>query len=194
MEKGNIKIPIAVSNRHIHLTSADLELLFGDGFKLNKKRDLPQKGQFAAEECVSVAGPKGKLEPVRIVGPERNYTQLEVSKTDSAVLGIDPPLSYGGKASDPAEVTIVGPKRGIKRKCAVVAMRHIHCSESDAKNFGFKDGDIVSVKAEGGRSVTFHNVVVRVDKNFVTEMHIDTDEAMAAGILKNIPVYGILLG
>lgn len=183
-EKTNIIVPIAISNRHIHLTKTDLGALFGTGYELNKRNDLSQIGQFAAEETIKVAGPNGQFEKVRIVGPVRAYTQLEVSKTDATILGINPPISYGGGANNPAEVTLVGPVGKIKRSCAVMAMRHLHCSLVDATRFGLKEKDIVSLKIIGKSGFIFDNVVVRTSPDFVTEIHLDTDEANAAGMTK----------
>jgi putative phosphotransacetylase len=179
----NFTVPIAVSSRHIHLTQNDVEILFGKGYELTIRNELRQKGQFAANECVEINGPKGKFEKVRIVGPTRAYTQLEVSETDARTLGVKASISYAGQAKDAASVTLVGPQGRVERSCAIIAARHLHTSPEDAAHFGVKDKEIISVKIDGPRAVTFENIVVRVDPTFVTEIHLDTDEGNAAGIL-----------
>lgn len=164
-------IPIAISRRHIHLTDEDVEMLFGR--KLSLRNPLKQIGQFAANETVSVHGPKGVFEKVRVVGPTRAYTQLEVSRTDAVFLGIHPPVSFGGHAKDPSIVTLVGPRGTVTRACAIIAARHLHASPHDAKQLGLKNGDLISVQTEKG---TIRNILVRIDANFVTEIHLDADE------------------
>ncbi len=180
-----MKIPIEVSARHCHLSQKDLEELFGPGYQLRPLRQLSQKGQYAAEETVTVKTEKGKIERVRIVGPLREFTQVELSKTDCRRLGIDPPvLECTSVRGDklPAEVEIVGPRGSIRRVAAIVAHRHIHCDPETAKQQGWKNGDLVSVKVSGERAVTFHRVLIRVHPDFRLMMQVDTDEANAAGI------------
>lgn len=187
-------IPVGVSNRHIHLSKEDLEILFGKGYKLTKLRDLKQPGQFAAKETVTIIGSKGSIEKVRILGPVRNKTQLELSITDGFTLGIKLPVRESGKIENTPGVIIKGPKGSVKKnEGAIAALRHIHMSEDYANKFGFKDGDWVSVITDGIRKVVFHNVLVRVSDKYVLEMHIDTDEANAAG-LKNGDKVKILKG
>ena len=175
-------VKIAVSNRHIHLTKEDVDILFGKNYELTKRNDLRQIGQFACKETVEVLGPKNKFEKVRIVGPVRSYTQLEVSKTDAKTLGVIAPLAYAGGAQNPGLVTLIGPNGRVEKACAIIAMRHLHLSKEDGKKFGIKNKDIVSVKVDGDRGVVFKNVVVRMEQNFVTEIHLDTDEGNAVGI------------
>lgn len=176
-------VPIGVSARHIHLTQADVETLFGKGYKLTKKKDL-MGGQFASNEVVTIVGLKLRaIENVRILGPVRKASQVEVSATDAVKLGIKVPVRESGNIAGSAPIAVVGPKGVIylKEGC-IVAKRHIHMSPSDAEKAGVKNGDIVSVRVENERATTFNNVLIRVDPSFTLEMHIDTDEANAAEI------------
>lgn len=179
-----MKIPIEVSARHIHITREDLDILFGNNYQLKPIKDLSQKGQFAAEESVKIKTSKGEIEKIRILGPERKLTQVELTKTEAYELGIDPPVaectSCVGEGGE--EVELVGPAASIKKHCAIIAHRHIHLSDVEAKKYNLQEGQLVSVKTSGPRSITFHEVLVRVDPTFVFHMHIDTDEANAAGI------------
>ena len=173
-------VPIGVSARHIHLTQEHVEALFGPGYQLTKKKDL-MGGQFASNETVTIVGLKLRaIENVRILGPVRKASQVEVSATDAIKLGMNVPVRESG---DVAGSAIVGPKGAIylKEGC-IVAMRHIHMSPKDAQAAGVKDGQIVSVKADNERGTIFNQVKIRVDDSFTLEMHIDTDEANAAKI------------
>jgi len=186
-----LTIPIGVSNRHFHISQADLETLFGTGYQLTKLRDISQKGQFAANETLTVVGPKGMIEKIRIVGPTRGKTQLEISRSDAVLLGIDPPVRYSGDLTGSASVHLVGPKGELHLKEGVIiAQRHIHTSPVDAKNFGVKDRDRVVIAPiakmlppnSEDRTVIFDNVLIRVHESFVLDFHIDLDEANAAGL------------
>ena len=185
-KKDEGDIPIGVSNRHIHLTKEHVEALFGAGYELTKLKDLSQPGQYACEETVTVIGPSLKpIEKVRILGPERRASQVEISNTDSYVLKVKPPVRESGRIEGTPGVTLVGPKGVVVLKeGTIVANRHIHMSPDDAVKFGVKDGDFVTVDAEGARRTRWFDVQVRVHKNFRLEMHIDTDDANAA-CLKN---------
>ena len=177
------RIPVGISARHVHLSQADLETLFGKGYELHKKKDL-MGGQYAAQECVTIIGTKLRaIENVRVLGPVRKQTQVEVSATDAVRLGVKAPVRLSGDLAGSAPVTLVGPKGAIylKEGC-IVAMRHIHMSPKDAQAAGVRDGDIVSVKADNERGTIFNHVKIRVDDSFTLEMHIDTDEANAAQI------------
>lgn len=177
------KIPVGLSNRHLHLTTKDLETLFGKGAKLTKLRDLTQPGQFAANETVTLVGPKGRIERVRILGPVRKETQVEVSKTDSYTLGIKPPVRISGDIKGTSGVKIIGPRGEIDlREGAIVALRHIHMSSDEARSFGVKDGDMVKVKVPRERALIFDNVMVRSGPSHKLDFHIDIDEANAAGL------------
>ncbi len=181
----NLKVPVGISNRHIHLCKEDLETLFGKGYELTNIKDLVQKGEFAAEETVEVKGPKGSIEKVRILGPIRAASQVEISRTDGFKLGINAPVRQSGKIDDTPGCILVGPCGEVELKQGVIiADHHIHMSPEDAEVFDVKDGDRVSVHADGIRELTFHNVLVRVKPSFVLEFHIDTDEANAC-LVKN---------
>lgn len=179
-----MKIPIEVSARHVHVSRDDLDLLFGKNYQLKPLKDLSQKGQFAAEEKVDIKTTQAELKGLRILGPERQHTQVELTKTDAHYLGIDPPMaectSCAGEGGE--EVTIIGPKGEIKKHCAIIAHRHIHISTEEAQKYNLKEGELVSVKVKGARPVTFHEVLIRIDPSFVLNLHLDTDEANAAGI------------
>jgi putative phosphotransacetylase len=176
-------IPIGVSNRHIHLSREHLTQLFGEGVELTVLKELSQPGQFAANETVTVEGPKGKIENVRILGPARSMTQLEISKTDSFKLGVNPAVRLSGDIEGTPGIAIHGPKGTITvDKGVIIAKRHIHMTPDDAEKFGVKDGQVVKVKTSGERALMFDEVVVRVNENFALDMHIDTDEANAAGL------------
>lgn len=176
-------VPVGVSARHIHLTQADVETLFGAGYQLTKKKEL-MGGQFASNECCTIVGLKLRaIENVRVLGPVRKATQVEISSTDARKLGINVPVRESGDVAGSAPIAIVGPKGAIycKEGC-IVAARHIHMSPSDAAACGVSDGDYVSVRVENERGTTFDKVKIRVDESFTLEMHIDTDEANASEI------------
>ncbi|MCX6811824.1 MAG: phosphate propanoyltransferase [Candidatus Berkelbacteria bacterium] len=180
------KVPIEVSARHVHVSREDLDILFGNGYELKPIKNLSQKGEYASEETVTIKTDKGEIGDVRILGPERKATQVEITKTDAYLLGVDPPIaecsSCAGEGG--AEVTVVSPKGKVKKHCAIIAHRHIHLSPDESEKNNLKDGQLISVKVSGTRSVTFHDVLIRVDQSFVFHMHIDTDEANAVGIEK----------
>ena len=176
-------VPIGVSARHIHLTQEHVEALFGPGYHLTKKKDL-RGGQFASNETCTIVGLKLRaIENVRILGPVRKASQVEVSATDAIRLGMKVPVRESGNIKGSAPIAIIGPKGALylKEGC-IVAMRHIHMSPKDAMAAGVKDGDIVSVKADNDRGTIFNHVKIRVDESFTLEMHIDTDEANASQI------------
>ncbi len=183
-------IRVGVSVRHVHLSQADLETLFGKGYKLNHLRDLYQEGEFASKETVTLVGPRLRsIQDVRVLGPLRKQTQVEVSRTDSIFLGIDPPVRPSGVLEGSAPITLVGPKGSITLKeGTIIANRHIHMSPADAARFGVKDNDLVNVEVGGEKAVIFKNVQIRVKDNFKLEMHLDTDDANAAGITCGVPV------
>lgn len=186
--------PIGVSNRHIHLKKEDTEALFGKDYKLTKINDLKQPGQFAAKETVTMIGPKGIIENVRILGPPRNISQVEISKTDSYTLGVKAPMRESGKIENTPGIVIKGPKGVIQLdKGVIVAMRHIHMPPAFAKEHGLLDKELVSVQFAGDRGLTMNNVLIRISDKFVNEMHIDTDEANA-GDIKNGDVGKIMKG
>lgn len=185
-------VPVGLSNRHIHLSKEHLEVLFGEDYELTPKKNLSQPGQYAAEEKVDVVGLKGTITGVRILGPIRKETQIEISITDSFILGINPPVRNSRDLLDSPGAKVIGPKGEIAiDKGVIVAARHIHMHTSDAENFGVLDKAIVSVKVEGNRGLIFNNVLIRVDKDYALEMHIDIDEGNATS-LKNGSMLKIL--
>ena len=185
MSNMSKKILVEVSARHIHLSQKDLEVLFGKGYKLKELKKLPTTNQFAAKETLDIKVGSEKISKVRIVGPLRKKTQVELSITDAINLGINPLIRKSGDLKGTPGVTLVSPKRKIKLKSGVIiAWRHIHCSPKEAKALNFKEGKLVSIKIRGKRFLIFHNVKVRIDKNFRLCVHLDTDEGNAAGITK----------
>ncbi len=177
-------VPVGISNRHIHLSASDVETLFGKGYELTPFKDLSQPGQYACKELLTIIGPSLRpIENVRVLGPVRSASQVEISRTDSFVLKVKPPVRESGDIAGSSPITIIGPKGVVtlKEGC-IIANRHIHMSEDEGKSFGLKDGDYVTVEANGERRTTFYDVQVRVNKAFRLEMHIDTDDANAAGI------------
>lgn len=188
--QSDLAIPIGISARHVHLSREDLDVLFGKGYELHPKKEL-MGGQYAAEECVTVVGINLRvLEKVRILGPVRSKTQVELAKTDAIRLGILAPIRESGDIAGSASVTLVGPKGALflKEGC-IIAKRHIHMNPSDAKKLDVKDNDIVHVRIDGERQGVLENVQVRVDDTFRLEMHIDTDEANAMGVKCNELAY-----
>ncbi|WP_126993177.1 phosphate propanoyltransferase [Thermosipho globiformans] len=171
-----------VSNRHVHLSREDVEILFGKDYQLTPIKDLGQPGQFACQETVIIVGPKGAIEKVRVLGPERKETQIEISLTDAFKIGVRPPVRDSGDLDGTPGIVIVGPKGSvIKDKGVIIAKRHIHMHTSDAEKYGVKDKDIVKVLVEKeGRRLIFDDVLIRVSEKYALEFHVDTDEANAA--------------
>ena len=177
---GRIFVPVASSARHIHLCRADVEALFGAGYQLKHFRNLSQPGQFACQEQLTVVGPKGELKKVRVLGPERKATQVEIALTDSFALGIRPPVRMSGKTAGTPGCTLVGPNGSVTiKEGVIVAARHLHLSKAQAALFGLSDGQVVRLRSEGGRASVLENVVVRAGDGHDMEVHIDTDEANA---------------
>lgn len=176
-------LPIAMSNRHIHLSQKDLDVLFGEGYELTKFKDLSQPGQYACEEKVDVQGPKGTIKGVRILGPVRPETQFELSVSDAFSLGVKPIIRNSGDTVDTPGAKLIGPKGEVEiDKGVIVAARHIHMHTSDAEEFGVADKDIVSIKVNSPRGLVFDNVLCRVHETFALEMHVDVEEGNAAGV------------
>lgn len=176
-------ILVETSARHVHVSEADLEILFGKGATLTKKKDLSQPGQYACEERVDVIGPKKTITGISILGPTRPASQVEVSLSDARTLGLSAPVRESGDLEGSAPCKLVGPNGEVTLKQGLIAAkRHIHTTPDDAAKLGVKDKEIVQVRIDtNGRSLIFGDVVVRVNANFATAMHIDTDESNAAG-------------
>ncbi|MFF2482570.1 phosphate propanoyltransferase [Paenibacillus sp. NPDC058071] len=176
-------VPIGVSARHIHLSAEHVAILFGEGYELTEFKPLSQPGQYAANETVEVIGPKGSFAKVRILGPVRKGTQLEVSRTDAFSLGVNPPVRESGNTAGSAGIKLRGPAGEVSiEEGVIVAARHIHFHTSDAERFGIQDKQSLRVRYGGDRGVVFENVIARVSPEFALDMHIDTDEANAAGV------------
>jgi putative phosphotransacetylase len=174
-------VPVAVSNRHAHLSRADMEILFGVGYKLTPIRPLSQPGQYAAKETVSLVGPKGSIDGVRVLGPERGSSQVEISVTDSFRLGIKPLLRMSGDTAGSPGGRMETALGSVElSEGVIVAARHMHISSAQAQAMGLSDGQAVSLKSGGGRETVFGNVVVRSGEGFDLEVHLDSDEANAA--------------
>lgn len=183
LHEASPTIPVGISNRHVHLAQQDVEALFGKGYTLTPLKPLRQPGQFAAEECVTIVGPKGSLKNVRVLGPTRPVTQLEVSRADCFTLGISAPVRESGQLEKAGDALLVGPKGHVDLHSQVIcAWRHIHMSPQDARRLNVVNGQKVSVRSAGERQLTFDEVVVRVREDFALEFHIDTEEANAAGL------------
>lgn len=188
-EKADIKndlsfdIPVGISNRHVHLSEADLEILFGKGYELTKLKDLSQPGQYACKEVVTICGPKGAIEKVRILGPTRSKTQVEVLTGDCIKLGAAPHARLSGDLSKTPGITLVGPKNSVQiEEGLIVAQRHIHMTPQDAEMLGVHDGQVVSIKVEGERGGTYSNVAIRANDASKLECHLDIEEANAMGM------------
>lgn len=184
-EDQELGISVGISNRHIHLCQEDVEALFGSGYQLTIKKWLKQPGQYATAETVTIVGPKGSLANVRVLGPTREKSQLEISKTDSFALGVKAPINESGDLTHAGAVCVLGPKGMVTLKQnVIVAKRHIHMSPMDAAKFNVVNKQLVAIKTSGERELIFMDTVIRVDDNFRLECHLDTDEANAAS-LKN---------
>jgi len=181
--KMSYKVEVGISNKHLHLSDADLAKLFGAGHKLTVKKTLKQPGQFAAEEVVDVVGPKGTLKGIRVLGPTRKESQVELAMTDARQIGLTLPIRESGQLDGSPGVKLIGPAGEIElSKGAIIALRHIHLSPSQAIEAGVKDKDWVEVKTSSERSVTFQHVLIRSGDAHTNEFHVDTDEGNAAGI------------
>jgi len=184
------QILLETSARHVHVTREVLDILFGEGYELTKKKDLSQPGQFASEERVHVIGPKGEFPKVSILGPIRPYTQVELSATDARSIGIKAPVRESGDIAGSGACKLVGPNGEVEiEEGVIVAKRHIHATPADATELGVENGQIVSVKVNSeGRSLVFGDVVVRVSEKYALAMHIDTDESNACGATPGLMV------
>ena len=183
--KQKIIVPVEVSARHAHLSQHDLEKLFGAGYKLKKMKSLSQPSDFACVETIAIEFGSKKFEKIRVVGPTREQTQIEISLTDAIGSGVVPPFRVSGNVNGSSPVVIAGPAGSVElTEGLITAQRHIHCATEEAKKYKLKNGDAVSVEVKGGRPVIFEDVVVRVKDDYKLSMQIDTDEGNAAGINK----------
>lgn len=177
------KIPIGISGRHIHLCQKDLDTLFGKGYDLTPIKDLSQPGQFACKEQLMLAGPKGFIEKVRIIGPARKATQVEILRSDAFKLGVKPVVRLSGDLENTPGITIIGPNGAVSiEQGVIVSQRHIHLSKSQANERDLKNGDIVSIRLSGMRGGVLENVAVRAGDESYLDCHIDQEEANALGL------------
>ena len=183
---GDMPNPLVVnvSARHVHVTQADLEHLFGPGTTLTKRKDLYQDGEFASEQTVNVFGPRNRMIPnIRILGPVRKYSQVELSFTDAVFLGMDIPIGVSGKHEGTPGCTIVGPHGAVNLQQGLLrAARHVHMGPEDVEHFGVRDGDHMKLRIHGPQGLTFENVLVRYHPKVKLEVHIDTDEGNACDL------------
>lgn len=179
-------VPVSISARHLHLQQEHVDVLFGKGYQLTHFKDISQPGQYACNEKVILQGPKGTIENVRVLGPLRKQTQVEISRTDARKLGISPPVRNSGDLAGSAPITIIGPKGSIhlKEGC-IIADRHIHMTPQDAIDFGVQDKQKVSVLVEGDKGGIMGQVTIRVNERYALDMHIDTDDANAFNLKGN---------
>jgi putative phosphotransacetylase len=176
------KIPVETSARHVHLSEKDFQALFGEKAKLHFLRNLSQKGEFAARETVNIQNGKKILRNVRIVGPLRTYTQVELAQTDARLLGINAPITRSGRLTHAAPITLSHKGKRIVRNAAILQRRHIHMNPKEANSLGLRDGARVSVQIAGERSLQFHNVEIKIHERFHATLHLDTDEGNAAAV------------
>lgn len=180
LEKRTRQVPVGISVRHIHLSRADVDRLFGRNYQLTPKKQLSQPGQYACEECLDVIGPKGELKKVRILGPERSASQIELAQTDCRNIGIAAPVRSSGKTAGTPGVTLRGPLGEVViPEGVIIADRHLHMSDAEAAAFGLKDGDRVSIQIDGEKPGIMGNVLVRAGSAHALDLHIDTDDGNA---------------
>ena len=180
---ASFKVSVGISNHHIHLSQEHIEELFGAGHTLTKSKDLSQPGQFASEETVPLVGPKGTIPGVRVLGPARKASQVELSGTDSFKIGVKPPVRDSGKLEETPGIDVEGPKGRVHLdQGVIIAARHIHMTPKDATRYSLKDGDHVRVAVLGPRGGVFEHVLIRVSPNYALDMHVDTDEGNAFGL------------
>lgn len=189
-----LQVPVGISNRHVHLSREDMDVLFGYGSTLTRMKAVKQPGQFAAEETITLRGPKGDIKNVRVLGPLRPSTQVEISVADGFSLGVKAPVRMSGDLQDSPGIELIGPKGSVKKdRGVIVAWRHIHISPEEAERNGLHDGMEVSIQASGQRGGLMQNVIIRATQDSVLELHIDVEEANAYG-LRNGDRVSILTG
>lgn len=178
---GKRMVPLAISARHMHISQEDQDILFGPGYKLTIRNALYQKYQYAYEETIKVIGPnKRHFDKIRILGPLRTKTQVEISRTDAIYLGVNPPVAVSIEDKKGVELILQGPQGTITRSCGICASRHIHMNQNDAEHFGVQNEQTVKIYISGEKATLFKNIYCRVHKNFRLEMHFDTDDGNSA--------------
>ena len=174
-----MEVILGISNKHVHLTEEDYKTLFGDE-PLGVVKELVQPGQFSSDKKVSIKTEKTTIDNFRVLGPLRSYTQVEVSKTDSISLGINPPMRNSGDLEGAAEVTIVGPQGEVTKPCAIIANRHLHINPNQRKALDLMDVETVKARVVGEKVTVFEDVYIKEDPNFTLELHLDTDDGNGA--------------
>lgn len=180
-----MKIPVGISNRHIHLTKESVDILFGKDYLLTKRNDLTQPGQFACEETLSIKTSKSQIDKVRVLGPVRDYNQIEISKTDAYGLGLNPPVRNSGDVKNSERVILIGPHGEIEVEGCIIASRHIHITKEQAKELNFEEDQLVSVKVNTEKGGILNNVHVKILDEAYFELHLDTDDANAHFLKQN---------
>lgn len=186
-----MNVTVGVSNRHIHLTKEDFYVLFGENYEIEKVRDIKQPGQYVTNSTLTIKTYKNEIKDVKVMGPFRGYTQVEISKTDAYFLGINPPIRKSGNVSDGEVVTLIGPNGSIETNTCIIPDRHIHMLPNQAEMYGFSDNEIVDVLVSGEKGGILSNVKIRVAENSYFEIHLDTDDANAH-FLKNNDIVTII--
>lgn len=184
VKTGANSVPVGISNRHIHLSQRDLDVLFGAGYQLTKTKDLSQPMQYACKEALTIGGPRGAIEKVRILGPVRSESQVEILQADCFKLGINAPVKMSGDLQGTPGITLIGPKGSILlSQGVIIAQRHIHMTLEDAKRLGVMDGEQVSIQVGGLRGGTYSHVAIRANNTSALECHLDTEEANAMNLV-----------
>lgn len=183
MDGKKVKIKVGISNRHAHLTQSQIEQLFGKDFALTFHRNIRQNDEFVSGQAIDVTGPKGTLKNVRILGPARDEAQVEISLTDARKIGIDAQVRLSAQLNGTPGAKLTGPEGEVVLERGIIAAaRHLHISPEEAVSMNLSEGQTVCVETSGARSLIFKNVIVRIDKLYAAELHIDADEANAAGL------------
>jgi len=183
-ESPDLTVPIGVSARHCHLNQEGMDILFGSGSQLTPYRELYQPGAFAAEESISVVGPRMRaIERIRVLGPTRDYNQVELARTDAIFLGLNPPVRDSGNLEGAEQITFIGPKGSLTAPAAIRAARHVHLRPADVQEMGLAGRESVRVEIEGEKGLIFENVRLKIDDSYVPELHLDTDDSNAADIV-----------
>lgn len=185
MERSKTDIPIGISNRHCHLTEEHFKILFGAASAPKKIKDIKQPGFWAASECIDVQGPKGVLKKVRLVAPYRSHTQIELAVTDAMAIGLKPPVRESGDVKGSTGAKLIGPAGTVEiKEGVIIALRHVHFSPKEAAAMNIKSGEMLRLRVgvAGGRAAVFEDCIARVSDKYSLELHLDTDEANAAGV------------
>ena len=185
LQRSKLAIPVGVSNRHCHLTKEHFKILFGANAEPKRVKDIKQPGFYAAEECIDVKGPKGVIKKIRLVAPYRDHTQIELAVTDALAIGVKPPVRESGDVKGSVGAVLIGPAGSVEiKEGVIIAQRHVHFNPEQAKKIGVRSGELLRLRCGtgGGRSTVFEDCIARVSDKYSLELHLDTDEAFAAGV------------